>query len=235
MARSSRLTVPLRTPDPSWWRVSVLRLVATMWAVRSIGRNRVSKASGPQQCRGHAWTSLERWTPPLSGCIPDRTCQAKSFLVLLLSRPEDVACMQEGAAKAAKAEVSEMTLQKGEAFGSAVGELSFAGDVSTVPRESSGGSAEVAAREEEVRGRVKSFSFPHAAQPHPHGQAPHLQKVAEEANGQLMDEMTRVPTAPGFGGAASVSSVIPGLENMSGTQMIHAVLADKERADTAAA
>lgn len=139
--------------------------------------------------------------------------------------------------KAAQAGDDPMALNKAEAFGSADKELSFAGDVSTVQQASSGGSAEVALREEEVRGRVnfKSFSFSHPPQPHPHGQAPHLQKVAEEANGQLMDEMTRVPTTQLHGGATSVSSVIPGLENMSGTLMIHAILADKERGDAAAA
>lgn len=121
---------------------------------------------------------------------------------------------------------------KSRRMGSTLSELSFAGNVARVPAEDSGGAAEAESRDEEGVRRVdfKRFSFPHSAQ-HTH---PHLQKVAEEANGQLMDEMTRVPTGQiAAAGAESVSSVIPGLEGMSGTQMIHAVLADMHDGEAA--
>lgn len=112
-------------------------------------------------------------------------------------------------------------LNKGSATSAGVGELSFAEDVRKVDEASDGGGA----REAEVRGRVnfRTFSFPHAHKLKDH---PHLHKVAEEANGQLMAEMTRAPA--GAPGPPSVSTMVQGLESMSGTQMIHTVLAEME-------
>eukprot|EP00892_Ulva_mutabilis_P003592 jgi/Ulvmu1/1604/UM111_0033.1 len=111
------------------------------------------------------------------------------------------------------------TLHKG--FGSSLGELSFAGEVTKGDRPSSEDPAGAVKHHVDGRHHVnfKTFSFPHAM--------PHLHKVAEEANGRLMDEMTRKP--PASAGVTSASSVVQALDGMSGTEMIYSVLAEMDR------